>query len=153
MKDLYQAIKTSSVAYIAVNNIPLELQLPPHLDRLLYTEEDELTYQALDEDDAAYYKQTWGEELSEPGWNLPSLDPWKSLLMLDDSLNIESPFVDKEDMSTVEGLMRFMELADVTLSYVIFIPANLVLNGAVSATWQVYSIGIMTLKWFPQFAG
>ncbi|KIY73207.1 hypothetical protein CYLTODRAFT_342484 [Cylindrobasidium torrendii FP15055 ss-10] len=116
MKDLYEAIKSSSVAYITINNIPLELQLPPHLDRLLYTEEDEITYQALDEDDAAYYKQAWGDELTEPGWNLPSLDPWKSLLMLDDSLNIETPFVDKEDMSTVEGLMRFMELADVTLS-------------------------------------
>lgn len=115
MKLLYEAIKTSSIAYITVDNIPLELQLPPFLDQLLHAEDEELVYQPLNEDDAALYKQAWGEDLSEDGWNLPSLEPWKSLLMLDSS--VRTPYVDHEDSSDLlEGLVKFMDIASVTLS-------------------------------------
>lgn len=117
MKSLYEAIKTSSMAYITVNHIPLELQLPPYLDQLVHSEDDDLIYQLSNEDDAAQYKQAWGEELSEDGWNLPSLDPWKSLLMLDSSVNVGTPYVDHEDYSgLLEGLIKFMDIASVTLS-------------------------------------
>lgn len=105
------------MAYITINNIPLELQLPPFLDQLLQSEDDDLIYQPLNEDDATIYKQAWGEDLSEDGWNLPSLDPWKSLLMLDSSMNVRTPYIDHEENSVLlEGLVKFMDIASVTLS-------------------------------------
>ena len=116
MKNLYEAIKTSTMAYISIDNIPLELQLPPFLDQLLHSEDNEFVYQPINDDDDAYYKQAWGEDLSEVGWNLPSLDPWKSLLMLDSSFNLETPYIESEDRNLVEGLVKFMDIARVTLS-------------------------------------
>lgn len=120
MKSLYEAIKTRSIAYITLNAIPLELQLPPHLDDLLHNED-------LDPDSvpAPYDEKTenWGPELST-GWKLPELAPWKSLMLLDatdDSLedpmaSFRGPHVSAEDRALAEKLMRFMENVSVTLS-------------------------------------
>ncbi|KAG7440351.1 uncharacterized protein BT62DRAFT_938166 [Guyanagaster necrorhizus] len=109
MKTLYEAVKLSSMAYVAINNIPLELQLPPFLDRILYTEDDDL-HQPEDEE-----WQSWGPEMAF-GWKLPALAPWKSLLLLDDSLNLRTPHIDGNDHNLIEGLVRFMEIASITLS-------------------------------------
>ncbi|KAG6327012.1 hypothetical protein ID866_12077 [Astraeus odoratus] len=81
MKTLFEAVKSSTMAYITLNDIPLELQLPPYLDHLLHSEEEyELDFvdHVEDEDEA----RVWGCDLSF-GWRLPALAPWKSLLLLD----------------------------------------------------------------------
>ncbi|KAG7439409.1 uncharacterized protein BT62DRAFT_989550 [Guyanagaster necrorhizus] len=109
MKTLYEPVKLSSVAYVAINNIPLELQLPPFLDRILYTEDDDL-HQSEGEE-----WQGWGPEMAF-GWKLPALAPWKSLLLLDDSLNLRTPHIDGNDHNLIEGLVKFMEIAAITLS-------------------------------------
>ncbi|KAH6913268.1 nitrogen permease regulator of amino acid transport activity 3-domain-containing protein [Coprinopsis sp. MPI-PUGE-AT-0042] len=120
MKSLYEAIKTRSIAYITLNAIPLELQLPPHLDDLLHNEDPD-----PDSVPAPYDEKTesWGPELST-GWKLPELAPWKSLMLLDatdDSLedpmaSFRGPHVSAEDRALAEKLMRFMENVSVTLS-------------------------------------
>ncbi|KAK0200090.1 nitrogen permease regulator of amino acid transport activity 3-domain-containing protein [Desarmillaria ectypa] len=109
MKTLYEAIKSPSMAYVTINNIPLELQLPPFLDQILYSEDDDL-HQPEDEE-----WQSWGPEMAL-GWKLPALAPWKSLLLLDDSLNLRTPHVDGDDHNLIEGLVKFMEIASITLS-------------------------------------
>lgn len=118
MKALYLAIKSHSMAYLTIHNIPLELQLPPHLDFLLHSEEEnEIDFVTHPDDDES---QAWGPELSF-GWMLPALAPWKSLLLLDiqDGLdpymNLRGPH-SPEDRTVVEGLIRFLETASVTLS-------------------------------------
>lgn len=119
MKALYEAIKKSEMAYITIHNLPLEVQLPPYLDSLLHSEgENELDYaRPLDEEDA----QTWGQDM-KLGWRLSSLQPWKSLLHLDGrsgldpSMNLRGSQVNPEDRTLVEGLIRFLETASVTLS-------------------------------------
>ncbi|KAG6868671.1 hypothetical protein C0993_012174 [Termitomyces sp. T159_Od127] len=119
MKALYEAIKKSDMAYITIHNLPLEVQLPPYLDSLLHSEgENELDYaRPLDEEDA----QTWGQDM-KLGWRLSSLQPWKSLLLLDGhsgldpSMNPRGSQVNPEDRTLVEGLIRFLETASVTLS-------------------------------------
>jgi hypothetical protein len=120
MKSLYEAIKTSSMAYITIHHLPLELQLPPYLDVLLHSEEDNEGDFVNPEDD--YW--VWGPEMSL-GWRLPSLAPWKSLLLLDGSheldphMNLRGPHVSPEDRSLAEGLIKFLETASVTLSCVL----------------------------------
>jgi nitrogen permease regulator 3-like protein len=119
MKNLYEAIKNSKVAYISINNLPLGLQLPPFLDNLLNTPEDpeDDVIDPCDNDEAL----NWGEELSL-GWNLPTMAPWKSLLLLDvdDEMDphqiLEGPHDNAEDKALAEGLVRFLETASVTLS-------------------------------------
>ncbi|KAJ3862685.1 nitrogen permease regulator of amino acid transport activity 3-domain-containing protein [Lentinula novae-zelandiae] len=126
MKTLYDAIKSSSVAYLSIHDLPLELQLPPHLDDLLRNEEDsELDTSHLDTN--ANYSEAeefWGTEMSF-GWQLPALAPWKSLLLLDEIdsdqgqeafANLRSPYITPEDRPVVEGLMRFLDTVNVTLS-------------------------------------
>ncbi|KAH7880146.1 nitrogen permease regulator of amino acid transport activity 3-domain-containing protein [Lentinula edodes] len=126
MKTLYDAIKSSSVAYLSIHDLPLELQLPPHLDDLLHNEEDsELDTSHLDTN--ANYSEAeefWGTEMSF-GWQLPALAPWKSLLLLDEIdseqgqeafANLRSPYITPEDRPVVEGLMRFLDTVNVTLS-------------------------------------
>ncbi|KAI6147032.1 nitrogen permease regulator of amino acid transport activity 3-domain-containing protein [Pisolithus thermaeus] len=120
MKALFDAIKSSTMAYITLNDIPLELQLPPFLDHLLHGEEEhELDFvdHQEDEDEA----RVWGCDLSL-GWRLPSLAPWKSLLLLegdqelDPYINLRGPHVRPDEREHAEGLIRFLETASVTLS-------------------------------------
>ncbi|KAJ3808169.1 nitrogen permease regulator of amino acid transport activity 3-domain-containing protein [Lentinula aff. lateritia] len=126
MKTLYDAIKSSSVAYLSIHDLPLELQLPPHLDDLLHNEEDsELDTSNLDANaNSSEADEFWGTELSF-GWQLPVLAPWKSLLLLDEIhseqgqeafANLRSPYITPEDRPVVESLMRFLDTVNVTLS-------------------------------------
>ena len=119
IKSLYEAIKTSHMAYITIHNLPLEIQLPPYLDILLHTEvENESDFvRRLDDEET----QNWGPDMSI-GWKLPPLQPWKSLLLLDGhsgldpSMNLKGPHVNPDDRTLVEGLIRFLDTASVTLS-------------------------------------
>lgn len=121
MKSLFEAITSSSIAYITINNLPLELQLPPYLDKLLHYDEitDDLPRGAEDDDEPNY----WGTELSF-AWRLPTLAPWKSLLLLDSQddpglapyMNLRGPHVHEEDRQLAEGLLKFLEVAEITLS-------------------------------------
>lgn len=107
------------MAYITIHNLPLEIQLPPYLDVLLHSEGDsetDFTHQPDDDE-----SQLWGPEMSF-GWRLPALTPWKSLLLLDSHngldphMNLKSGHINPEDRTLVEGLIRFLETASVTLS-------------------------------------
>lgn len=117
------------MAYISIHSIPLELQLPPHLDLLLHSEDEvgadldsfidphELEEQGHSDD---VFGWAWGPEFGF-GWKLPSLAPWKSLLLLDADgfdpyMNLRGPHISSEDRTTVEGLIRFLETASVTVS-------------------------------------
>lgn len=120
MKYLYDAIKSSSMAHITLNDLPLELQLPPYLDHLLHSEEEsELEFVGRLENQTD--SQLWGRELSF-GWRLPALVPWKSLLLLDADqeldpyANLRGSHVHAEERSLAEGLIKFLETASVTLS-------------------------------------
>ncbi|TFY78601.1 hypothetical protein EWM64_g5411 [Hericium alpestre] len=124
MKTLYEAIKSRSLAHLTVHSLPLELQLPPYLDSLLHSEDDlesgELTYQG---DEMAREHNPWGRELSF-AWRLPSLDPWKSLLLLETEdnsdvyMSLRNSNIRDEDRLLAEQLIKFLEMADVTLSFV-----------------------------------
>lgn len=134
MKALYEAIKSSSMAYVTINNIPLELQLPPFLDQILYSEDDDL-HQPEDEE-----WQSWGPGMAF-GWKLPALAPWKSVLLLDDSLNLRTPHVDGDDHNLIEGLVKFMEIAAVTLSLA---------DMATLLDWDLESQLFPTVRWLVQ---
>lgn len=121
MKTLYLAIRSSAIAYTSINSLPLEVQLPPYLDMLLH-DDDETEVDSFNdpEDDDM---QGWGSEMSY-GWKLPTLCPWKSLLLLDNDgfdpyMNLRGPHISSEDRTVVEGLIRFLDTASVTLSYVL----------------------------------
>ncbi|KAG6917515.1 hypothetical protein DXG01_002262 [Tephrocybe rancida] len=118
-KALYEAIKASEMAYITIHNLPLEVQLPPYLDSLLHSEgESDPDFSRCFNDDE---EQTWNEDM-KLGWKLSSLQPWKSLLLLDGrsgldpSMKLRGSQVNPEDRTLVEGLVRFLETASVTLS-------------------------------------
>lgn len=124
IKALYDSIKEGTIASVTINDIALELQLPPYLDTLLlHVEEDMDTDVAdnLDEDTP----NLWGPEMSF-AWRLPVLAPWKSLLLLDDEGDqsyqlynkLRAPQLSGEDRELAEQLIRFMDLASVTLSCV-----------------------------------
>ncbi|KAJ7475742.1 nitrogen permease regulator of amino acid transport activity 3-domain-containing protein [Mycena latifolia] len=120
MKTLYEALKSSNVAYISIHDLPLELQLPPYLDVLLHSEEENDTDFLSPPDDDDY--QVWGQEMSF-GYRLPSLSAWKSILLLDDGpegidpyANLRRSLIGTGDRSLVEGLIKFLEIASVTLS-------------------------------------
>ncbi|KAJ7352602.1 nitrogen permease regulator of amino acid transport activity 3-domain-containing protein [Mycena albidolilacea] len=120
MKTLYEALKSSSVAYITIHDLPLELQLPPYLDVLLHSEEENEPECLTAPDDDDY--QVWGQEMSF-GYRLPSLTAWKSLLLLDDGpegidpyANLRRSLIGTGDRSLVEGLIKFLEIASVALS-------------------------------------
>jgi nitrogen permease regulator 3-like protein len=127
MKTLYEAIKSSSIAYLTINSIPLEVQLPPYLDFLLHPGEDEDQRPYEDDDDQ---KEMWGKEMSV-GWRLPTLAPWKSILLLDGpgaagpglggvdpNEYLEGPHLTQEDQKLAEGLFRFLDEVKVTFSSV-----------------------------------
>ncbi|KAF8207582.1 nitrogen permease regulator of amino acid transport activity 3-domain-containing protein [Mycena galopus ATCC 62051] len=120
MKTLYEALKSSSVAYITIHDLPLELQLPPYLDVLLHSEEENEPEFLAAPDDDDY--QIWGQEMSF-GYRLPSLTAWKSLLLLDDGpegidpyANLRRSLIGTGDHSLIEGLIKFLDIASVTLS-------------------------------------
>jgi hypothetical protein len=118
MKDLYDAIKCSKIANLIINDTPVELQLPPHLDALLHNEDEaEVDYINFPEEEDS---PGWGPEISF-GRRLSTLAPWKTLLMLDDPksdsfANLKGPYLNPGDRGIAEGLMRFLETVSVTLS-------------------------------------
>jgi hypothetical protein len=81
MKSLYEAIKSRSLAHLTIHNIPLELQLSPHLDSVLHSTDDE-DFAENDEADSQGGLGTWGRGFTVAK-RLPALEPWKSLLLLD----------------------------------------------------------------------
>ena len=124
MKSLYEAIKSSSIAYVTIHDLPLELQLPPYLDSLLHNEEE---YEAdlLNHPDYDTDAIVWGREMGF-GWRLPTLVPWKSLLLLDGYngvdpyINLREPNINAEDRVLAEGLLKFLDMASVTTSFAFF---------------------------------
>jgi len=95
-------------------------ELPPYLDVLLHSEEENEPECLAAPDDDDY--QVWGQEMSF-GYKLPSLTAWKSLLLLDDGpegidpyANLRRSLISTGDRSLVEGLIKFLEIASVTLS-------------------------------------
>jgi hypothetical protein len=134
MKTLYEAIKSCSLAHLTIHNIPLELQLPPYLDTLLHSTDDE-EFAEYDDVDLRGGVSTWGRGFSV-AWRLPTLEPWKSLLLLsspddpghqwmDVYAAIRGTNVRDEDKMLAEQLIKFLETVDVTLSYVCFAHAGL----------------------------
>ncbi|KAG9315080.1 nitrogen permease regulator of amino acid transport activity 3-domain-containing protein [Chiua virens] len=120
MKMLFESIKSSTMACITLNNLPLELQLPPYLDHLLHNEEEyELDFVDHREDEDE--ERVWGRDFGS-GWHLPALAPWKSLLLLDadDALdpytNLRGPHVRPDERDHADRLIKFLETASVTLS-------------------------------------
>lgn len=119
MKSLYESIKSCSIANITIHDLPLELQLPPYLDLLLHNDDldDEFVVHATDSED------TWGKDMGF-AWRLPALEPWKSLLLLDDDdergenlyMNLMGQNVIPEDRLLGEQLIKFLELTSITLS-------------------------------------
>lgn len=141
MKTLYEAIKSRSIAHLTIHNLPLELQLPPYLDTLLHSTDDEEIAE-YDEAGSRGGVSTWGRGFSV-AWRLPALEPWKSLLLLsgpddpgrqwtDVYAAIRGTNVREEDKLLAGQLIKFLETVDVTLSYVYFCPTvyhgNLDLN-------------------------
>ncbi|CDO74498.1 hypothetical protein BN946_scf184979.g53 [Trametes cinnabarina] len=121
MKTLYESIKANTIARVTINELPLELQLPPYLDSLLHVEEEiEPEYDYEDEDGEP---NAWGQEMSF-AWRLPALTPWKALLTLetDDKhgyqldMQLRAAQLDPEERDLAEQLLRFLDLASVTLS-------------------------------------
>ena len=114
MKVLYEATKSSNMAYLNIHNLPLEVQLPPYLDVLLHSE-GETDVDFIHPDDEL--SQAWGQDM-RCGWRLPALAPWKSLLLLDEHHGFDPrcAHVNPDDRTLVEGLIRFLETASVTLS-------------------------------------
>ncbi|KAF9234625.1 nitrogen permease regulator of amino acid transport activity 3-domain-containing protein [Melanogaster broomeanus] len=120
MKSLFEAIKSSTMAYITLNDLPLELQLPPYLDHLLHGyEEYELDF--VDHQENEDEAKVWGHDLSF-GWRLSALAPWKSLLLLDTDealdpyTNLRGPHVRPDEREHANRLIKFLETASVTLS-------------------------------------
>ena len=71
----------------------------------------------LQEQDAA---EMWGPHMSY-GWRLETLAPWKSILLLekdgfDPFASLRGPHVSVSDRPLVDGLIRFLEVASITLS-------------------------------------
>ncbi|KAL1749236.1 nitrogen permease regulator of amino acid transport activity 3-domain-containing protein [Schizophyllum fasciatum] len=116
MQVLFDTIKNSDIAYITIHDLPMELQLPPYLDTLLNVAGDD-EVDELQEQDAA---DMWGPHMSF-GWRLETLAPWKSILLLekddfDPFASLRGPHVSVNDRPLVDGLIRFLEVASITLS-------------------------------------
>ena len=121
MKTIYEAIKSSDLAYVTINYLPLQLQLPPHIDTLLHTQDDQRADFMDPYDDDS--NLIWGQSMSL-GWKLPSMAPWKALVLLDDDSEMDpytalrGPQTSAEDRTLAEGIIRFLENASVQRSYV-----------------------------------
>lgn len=174
-KTLFDAIKSSSVAYLTINYLPLELQLPPYLDALLLHIQNQEEQEDIDPapssldfshstEEQAYHTLEdvpvfdWGQDMST-GWKLPMVAPWKTLLLLD--VDNKGDVLDphqldtQEDKNLVEGLIRFLDTVSVTMSYASF-PLLLILIVTILQDWQkwLYSlIGISKRKYIPLLNG
>lgn len=121
MKTIYEAIKSSDLAYVTINYLPLQLQLPPHIDTLLHTQDDQRADFMDPYDDDS--NLIWGQSMSL-GWKLPTMAPWKALVLLDDDSEMDpytalrGPQTSAEDRTLAEGIIRFLENASVQRSYV-----------------------------------
>ena len=121
MKALYEAIKDSTIARISLNDLPLELQLPPYLDSLLHPDED--ISPECDYEDSGGDPNAWGPTMSL-GWRLPALMPWKALLRLDDEddegyqlyMQFRAAQLNPEERDLAEQLLKLRDLASVNLS-------------------------------------
>ncbi|TDL21958.1 hypothetical protein BD410DRAFT_840090 [Rickenella mellea] len=140
MKTLYESIKSNSIARLAINELGIELQLPPYLDNLLHTEEEESDYIEHEDPDAV----TWSPKLSF-GWRLPSLAPWKSLLIHDMDvedgdflMNLRSPGMSPEDQELAEGLIQFLQSASIFDSLAVM---------ADSLAWDLETQVYPTVRW------
>lgn len=127
MKTLYDAIKANTIARLVINEIGIEVQLPPQLDNLLHSEEDNPDYVEHEDPESV----SWGPELSF-GWGLPSLAPWKSLLLFnvedqynDLKTNLSRPGLSQEDQMLAEGLIQFLETVSIFDSYVLTLDCSL----------------------------
>ena len=131
MKNLYEAIKAGVIANITIHDLPLELQLPPYLDSLLHSTsyddyEDDFALEYQQHEESFFGTEGWGKELSF-AWRLPTLAPWKSLLLLDDGEHgdVNALYADliagheviPEDRQLAEQLIRFLEITSITLSW------------------------------------
>ena len=117
---MYEAIRSSTVAYITLHDIPLELQLPPYLGQLLcHQDDDEFSLLGSPDEDEL---SDWGQEMAS-GWRLPSLAPWKSLLLLCSQDVLEAQLQQSvaqllpQDRLVAESLVRFVKTVNITLSY------------------------------------
>ncbi|KAH8112024.1 nitrogen permease regulator of amino acid transport activity 3-domain-containing protein [Phellopilus nigrolimitatus] len=115
MKTLYEAVKTNAIARLVINEVGVEVQLPPQLDNLLHAEEENPDFVEHPDPGAV----SWGPELSF-GWGLPSLAPWKSLLLYDVDeehndlkMNLSRPGLSPEDQMLAEGLVQFLETVSI----------------------------------------
>ncbi len=121
MKTIYEAIKSSDLAYVTINYLPLQLQLPPHIDTLLHSQDDQRADFMDPYDDDS--NLVWGQSMSL-GWKLPTMAPWKALVLLDDDSEMDpytalrGPQTSAEDRTLAEGIIQFLETASVKLSYV-----------------------------------
>ncbi|KAI9061097.1 hypothetical protein FKP32DRAFT_1576785 [Trametes sanguinea] len=121
MKTLYESIKAGTIARLTINELPLELQLPPYLDTLLHVEEEIEPEDEYEDEDGE--PNAWGREMSF-AWRLPALTPWKALLRLDDEdeqgyqlyMQLRAAQLSPEERDLAEQLLRFLDLASVTLS-------------------------------------
>ena len=115
LRTLYDSVKSNQIARLMINEIGVEVQLPPQLDKLLDSAEEDPDYVEHEDPDSV----SWGPELSF-GWGLPSLAPWKSLLLydLDEEhhdlkANINRPGMSQEDQELAEELILFLETVSI----------------------------------------
>ncbi|KAI0635609.1 nitrogen permease regulator of amino acid transport activity 3-domain-containing protein [Trametes polyzona] len=121
MKNLYESIKANTIARVTINEFPLEIQLPPYLNTLLHADEEFDPDEAPDDEDSE--PDAWGPEMSF-AWRLPALTPWKALLRLDGEgeqayqlqIQLSTAQLNPEERELAEQLLRFLDLASVTLS-------------------------------------
>lgn len=127
IKIAYEAVKNGDIARFTIGEFPLELQLPPYLDSLLHSDDPlDADYgdREADEEDAVGGTASWGPDMSF-AWRLPSLTPWKALLRLDEDsergyelyMKLRGPQLNSEDRDLAEQLVRFLDMASVTLWY------------------------------------
>ncbi|KZT29711.1 hypothetical protein NEOLEDRAFT_1055266 [Neolentinus lepideus HHB14362 ss-1] len=142
MRAVFEAIKSSSIAQITIDSIPLELQLPPYLDRLLHSQEEaDLDY--IDRDDEEV-EGSWGKDMSF-AWRLPSLSPWKALLLLGEDNpgldfygNLRGPHQSSEERKLAQSLMKFLDLASIRLQLA---------DMAIELDWDLESQVYPVVRW------
>jgi len=131
IKTVYECVTSGEIAHIAINTIPVHIQLPPSHRRSTHDEldnEDEqqvLDSLLVDEAEAGNYDAV-GRHLDriEFGWRLAPLLPWKALVLLDDHDSMEGLWngnrkLDPLDDKTPEGMLgKFVAMISPTLSYV-----------------------------------
>ena len=115
IKALYDGVKANTISRIVINEVGVEVQLPPQLDNLLHPEDENPDYV----EHGGSEEVSWGPELHF-GWSLPGLAPWKSLLLYDldeehNELkrNLNQPGMSPKDQMLAEGLLQFLETVSI----------------------------------------